>query len=151
MVGRAFDFMGNEAIPIISLWMPWANWVMLGWKPIESRKHARFKSLAGRRIGIHASAYWDIDALKLAAAYLTHEQHAATCGFTRIGGAILGTVFVETHRPLTDADSALALIDCETVKRFGLILREPEVIEAIPAKGKQGIWYDTRLTGRIQP
>jgi hypothetical protein len=141
-----FDFMGNEAIPIISLWPPWANWVMLGWKPIETRTHNRFKSLAGKRIGIHATIAWDTDAIKLARPYLTLEQVGLTMNFLRIGGAILGTAFVEHERELTADDSLRALIDCGGYKRHGLFLSDIRIIEAIPAKGKQGIWYDTRLT-----
>jgi hypothetical protein len=51
----------GEPIPIISLWQPWAQWVALGWKLIESRTHNRFKSLLTKRIGIHASAKWDAE------------------------------------------------------------------------------------------
>jgi len=127
-------------MPIISLWQPWANWVSLGWKPIETRKHERFKGLVGKRIGIHASLKWDKDAMTLAANYLTYEQYDATRNFLRIGGAIICTAFVREHRRLTPSDAHLALIECDN-KRFGLFLEDVQSIEAIPAKGKQGIWY----------
>lgn len=130
----------NPDTPIISLWMPWANWVMLGWKIIETRTHSRFAKLAGKRIGIHASQKWDDTAIDQARRYLTVTQIAKTSGFLRIGGAILGTAYCLEHALTTPDNAYGALIECET-KRYGLWLSAPEVIEAIPAKGKQGIWY----------
>jgi hypothetical protein len=128
-------------IPIISLWMPWANWVMLGWKTIETRLHRRFYSLAGKTIGIHASLRWDDGAIDAARPYLTEKQITQTLNFLRIGGAIIGTVYVPTVRELAAEDSARALIDCDAVKRHGLELMYRNPIEAIPCRGKQGIWY----------
>ncbi len=134
-------FNWNETIPIISLWMPWANWVMLGWKTTETRLHRRLAGLAQRYIGIHATQKWDESAIDAARPYLTEEQLWETSTFLRIGGVILGTVYARCHGQLTDADSRSALIDCGTMQRFGLTLEQPTLIEAIPARGKQGIWY----------
>jgi hypothetical protein len=131
----------NPETPIISLWMPWANWVMLGWKEVETRLHKRFYGLAGREIGIHATAKWDETAIDAARPYLTAWQLSQTMGFPRIGGAILGTAFCVHVRPCVSGDSRIALIDCATVQRHGLSLQRPNIIEAIPARGKQGIWY----------
>ena len=39
----------------ISLHQPWATFVTLKWKTIETRTHQRFKSLVGKRIAIHAA------------------------------------------------------------------------------------------------
>lgn len=44
---------------VITLWQPWATWVVLGWKTIETRLHPRFASLAGQVIGIHAGLKFD--------------------------------------------------------------------------------------------
>jgi hypothetical protein len=131
----------DSSIPIISLWMPWANWVMLGWKKIETRTHERFAGLAGKRIGIHATQKWDDTALEAAKNYLTYDQYEKSQNFLRIGGAILGTVGASAHRLMQPRDAQWALIECSTVKRYGLCLYAPRVIEAIPANGKQGIWY----------
>jgi hypothetical protein len=132
----------DPLIPIISLWMPWANWVMLGWKTVETRRHAKLATLAGRTIGIHATNKWDDTALYAARPYLTDAQFARSKDFLRIGSAILGTVRVvwSSKTPLGIEFSPQALIECAT-KRYGLGLRDPKIIEAIPAKGKQGIWY----------
>lgn len=128
-------------IPVISLWMPWANWVMLGWKEIETRTHKRFYSLAGKKIAIHCSLKWDDTALEQAGPYLQDWQIARTKDFLRIGGGIIGTVCVTAARPLTAEDSHRALIDCGSVERHGLILAYPKVIPVIPCRGKQGVWY----------
>ena len=132
--------MTDTPIPVITLWQPWASWVMLGWKTIETRTHARFASLRGKTIGIHASVRWDKDALELARPYLSTEQYVRSANFLKIGGAILGTCHVADFRPLLPQDAKHSLIECET-KRFGLVLTDPTIIEAVPIKGKQGIWY----------
>jgi hypothetical protein len=128
-------------IPVITLYPPWGNWVALKWKTIETRTHSRFASLAGKHIGIHIGLYWDRDALMLASDYLSREQQDITKTFMKLGGVIIATAKVKEHRLLNKDDSEFALIDCCHTKRFGLILEDIKTIEAIPAKGKQGIWY----------
>jgi len=122
------------------MYSPWANWVGLGWKTIETRTHDRFKSLVGKRIGIHKALKWDDDALRIAAPYLTSIQQAARFGFLKVGGAICWTAYVKEHRRLCPCDAPAALIECET-ERYGLLLEDVQTIEMIPCKGKQGIWY----------
>jgi hypothetical protein len=134
--------LSGETMPAISLWMPWANWVSLGWKTIETRTHKRFASLKGRRIGIHASLKWDDDALDLAGEFLSEAQRIQSRNFLRLGGGIICTAFVEDHRELDPLDNERALIDCTHVTRYGLILSDIRMLETIvPCKGKQGIFY----------
>ena len=128
-------------VPVISLWNPWAIWVGLGWKKIETRTHERFKGLVGKQIGIHSALKWDDTALELAGEYLSEDQRIQTRGFLRVGGAICWTAYVTAHRELDPLDSKAALIDCEHVTRYGLFLSDVTMIEVIPCKGKQGIWY----------
>lgn len=136
----------EELMPVISLWMPWANFVSLGWKTIETRKHTRFASLKGRRIGIHASLKWDDTALDLAGEYLTEAQRIGTRNFLRLGGGIICTAYVEDHRELDPLDNHRALIDCTHITRYGLILSDIRELETIiPCKGKQGIFYVPEL------
>lgn len=132
-------------VSCISLWMPWAQWVMLGWKPIETRTHERFETLAGKRIGIHASKKWDKNAIHIARPYLTDDQYHATLEMFRtradFGGKVLGTVFVNEHRLLDPADAPLALIECDT-RRFGLLTRDPIKLPVpFPVTGRQGIFH----------
>lgn len=128
-------------IPIISLWNPWAIWVGLGWKPIETRTHERFASLVGKTIGIHAALKWDESAIESARPWLTNEQIFETNRMLRVGGAICWTAFVTAHRELNPLDNAKALIDCTHITRYGLFLADVKAIEIIPCRGKQGIWY----------
>lgn len=134
-----------ELMPVISLWQPFANWVALGWKQIETRTHTRFAGLEGKRIGIQASLTWDKTAIAAATPYLTPEQLATSNTFSRMGGAVICTAFVKEFRKLTEDDSRRSLINCGSVERYGLILEDVQIIEAIPCKGRQGIFYVAAL------
>ena len=128
-------------MPIISLWNPWAIWVGLGWKTIETRTHQRFACLVGRTIGIHAALKWDDTAINAARQWLTDEQVRTTQRMLRIGGAICWTAEVFNFLPLGKMHEGRALIECQSVQRYGLFLTNVKAIEIIPCRGKQGIWY----------
>jgi hypothetical protein len=131
----------NTLMPVISMWNPWATWVGIGWKKIETRTHRRLASLVGKTVGIHAALKWDEGAIEAARPWLNYEQIRMTQNMLRVGGAICWTAFVTAHRELDPLDNALALIDCTHVTRYGLFLRDVQAIEIIPCRGKQGIWY----------
>lgn len=133
-------------IPVISLWRPWADWVALGWKSIETRTHERFAKLQYSIIGIHATSYWDKTAISQAWRYLTAEQIAYTNSLQKesFGSKILCLVPVQRYYALDKTASKDALIDCDPahVQRYGLVFGKPfRLNPIIPAKGKQGIWY----------
>lgn len=48
----------------ITLWQPYATWIGMKWKTIETRDHDRFKGLVGKRSAIHAGRFVDREALK---------------------------------------------------------------------------------------
>jgi len=132
----------DEEIRVISLWQPWAWWVMLGWKSIETRRHARFACIVSEWLGIHAAQKWDDAATNLAAPWLTVEQFRRTQEYRRnyTRGALLGKVWCSGNRWLDSLDSKRALIDCSTGK-FGLFLNNVDEFKTpIPMRGKQGIW-----------
>jgi hypothetical protein len=137
---------GVITIPIISLWQPWAQWVILGWKTIETRIHPRFETLAGKRIGIHSAKTWDKQAIHEARLYLTDDQVRQTYEslhdfFKNDAGKIIGTVFVREHRLTEPEDSQAALIECNT-PRYGLYLRDPIKLDPpIAVKGRQAIFH----------
>lgn len=133
------DVPRQAAIRAISLWQPWASWVSLGWKTIETRTHAKFRSLKGQRIVIHAALKWDNNALAAAAEYLTEDQIKQTERFLRISGALICSVLVDDFRLLTPEDSKAALMECKT-ERFGLFLKDIVRFPAVPMRGRQGIW-----------
>ena len=131
----ATDLLGQkEPLLCISLWQPWAQWIILGWKTIETRLHPRFEKLAGKRIGIHAAHCWDRQGITAAREYLTPEQISQTyemlAARKRDGG----------HRLTEPEDAPRALIECET-HRYGLFLRDHlKFSTPIPAIGRQGIF-----------
>lgn len=125
--------------PVITLYQPWATWIMRGWKLIETRTHDRFKSLEGKRILIHAGQTTDASAINNP--YLTREQLLYKPDEV-INGVILGECLVQGFGKLNDSHSAKALIDCGSTERWGLFLNEIMMLqEPIPVKGEMGIWY----------
>jgi len=126
----------DNILPVITLYQPWATWIMRGWKTIETRTHSRFSCLKGQRILIHSSktpcSMWN--------PYLTPEQLALNPD-EMVNGYILGSAFVKDFRLLNESDSKAALFDCEG-QLWGLFLEDIQRWPyPIPEKGSQGIWY----------
>src|SRR5947207_11272116 len=101
----------TDSLPIISLHRPWADWVRESWKTVETRLHGRFRSLKGRRIGIHASLTWDRSALEAAREFLTADQLKQAAKLSSIGGAVICTALVHDFRRCTPDDGPRALIE----------------------------------------
>lgn len=133
----------KERLPYITLWRPWAQFVALGWKGIETRTHRRFAGLAGKTIGIVAGGHYDKDAMAAAGAYLDDAQHSYInwhTGYFSLTG-LLCTAEVVEHRPLGREDEDLALIECGT-ERYGLVLTNVKRFDPpLAVKGGQGIRY----------
>lgn len=144
--------MNLKGIPIITLWQPWAQWVALGWKTVETRTHNRFKGLVGKDILIHAGMSLDSYAIDAAKQYLSPEQLAQTVNqdgdyarfrADKVSGKIIAKAHVLSFRELygETADEMWSLIECRT-NRFGLFLTNIQPLDPfVPAQGKQGIWY----------
>lgn len=125
-------------LPVITLYQPWATWIMRGWKTIETRTHNRFKSLEHKTILIHAGQTTDKEAINNP--YLTKEQLVFNHD-EMINGFILGA-YVDVCGLLCgdDYENKAALI--ETTDRYGLFLEKIDRWEIpIPEKGEMGIWY----------
>lgn len=139
-------------LPCITLIQPWATWIMLGWKTIETRTHNRFSGLSRMQIGIHAGKSWDHIAAAAASRYLRPDQMQKykddKFNEQFPFGALIATAFVYQFRPLFSIeDSRDALIDCTNTKRYGLFLRDIKPIDPIKISGKQGLWYyDGQIT-----
>jgi hypothetical protein len=128
----------NTILPVITLYQPWATWIMRGWKTIETRTHDRFKCLDGKTILIHAGQKTDASAINNP--YLTKEQLLFQPNDV-INGFILGSAYSQYLGCLDPDDSANALIECFSL-RYGLLLSNINVFdEPIPVKGEMGIWY----------
>lgn len=131
----------SKILPVITLYQPWATWIMREWKTIETRIHNRFSSLNGKTILIHAGQRTDDSSLAIRNPYLTKEQILFNPDEV-VNGFILGSAFVYDFMALTDHDSQKALIDCGTVDRYGLFLDQINKFQnTIPVKGEMGIWY----------
>lgn len=134
--------MKNSAIyPVITLYQPWATWIMRGWKTIETRTHNRFECLLNQRVLIHAGKITDDSYYAVKNPYLTKEQ-LLYAPDEMVNGAILGMANVIEFGKLGDTHSKSALIDSGITERFGLFLADVHKFhEPIPCKGSMGIWY----------
>lgn len=128
-----------NVLPVITLYQPWATWIMRGWKAIETRTHNRFASLNQKTILIHAGMTTDAEAINNP--YLTKEQLSFNPD-EMIDGFILGSVYVDACGLLCgdNYENKAALI--ETTNRYGLFLEKIDRWKIpIPEKGEMGIWY----------
>lgn len=129
---------------VITLWQPWASWIRLGWKTIETRTHNRFRSLEHQRIAIHAGLRYDRDARRLAEQYLSDDQLDENENDFWMArqphGAIICTVYVERVAACTPDNASHALIECTVTQRWGLHLRDIYQLRPIYCKGQRGIW-----------
>jgi hypothetical protein len=99
--------------------------------------------LIGNRIAIHAAKKWDKTAFNSSINLLTREHIfvALLSKKMNVFGRIICTAYVSDYRTLDKKDSVDALVDCSTVKRFGLFLSDiKSVYPHIPYVGKQGIF-----------
>lgn len=129
-------------IPVITLWQPWASWIMWGWKGIESRTHNRFKKLVGEKeLGIHAGQRFDKSDLVMKNIYLSPEAIKESMNVPL--GCLLGTVnCYDGGFPLNWTHENQALIECEKTTRYGLFVKDPIPFEKpVPMKGELSIWY----------
>jgi len=126
----------------ITLYQPWATWIMREWKTIETRTHNRFSSLLGRTILIHAGKHTDNGPAAVNNPYLT-KPDLLYKPEEMINGFILGSAFVKDFGLLHDREhSESSLIDCENEIRWGLRLTDIKKFEnPIPVAGSMGIWY----------
>lgn len=130
----------KDIVPVITLYQPWATWVMRGWKTIETRTHNRFGCLQYKTILIHAGKTTDRSDAVTTNKYLTPQQMYES--EETPNGVILGSVYVDDFRQLNQRHSKDSLIECESTRRFGLFLRDIKIFdEPIPERGSVGIWY----------
>ena len=141
-----------ESIPCITIHQPWASLIALGYKTIETRTHARFAGLVGKRIGIHAGKRFD----KRAAAAIADALGCTTADLVHTlsdpdswpSGCLICTVHASAYTVEADENvrrNRKAL--CDTTGLHCLHLDGARVAFAghavIPTKGAQGIWYFT--------
>lgn len=134
------------SVRALSLWRPWADWVIFGWKTIETRLHQRFRCLGDRPtlLAIHAAAKWDKTAIDAARQWLTEDQIRLTETIIRqhpVEGHVIGTVMVGAFGPLDERHEPYALIECRSVQRYGLSLKHPTpLVPPMKVRGMQGLF-----------
>lgn len=132
----------------ISLHQPWAAFVCLKWKTIETRTHNRFKSLKGQRIAIHAarkvekerlSDDWLLDITRL-------ELFDLIGVIEKLKGKIICTAKVVDARWAPNVnffewDEWNERAKCDVAGKYCLFLNEIQPLKkAIPYRGRQGIF-----------
>lgn len=132
----------------ISLRQPWAAWVAMKWKKIETRTHDRFRSLEGQRIAIHATQKIDIPQMANQhlppMAMLQTENMARYIVMTR--GRILCTAKVVRSQWLEPGRCDLMEkwtreAMCDIAGKYLLFLDEIKPLrKALPFRGRQGIF-----------
>lgn len=140
--------MKGITLPALTLWQPWATFVVAGFKPIETRTHGRYRSLEGKRIAIH-SALRKPKKAELDARFDWLKDHGRDdileeCGwFMDIypRGYILGTALVDEVRFMTPDDEDGALCDYYPGAWAYVLNDARRFAEPIPCKGEQGIWH----------
>lgn len=130
----------------ITLWQPWATWIAIGWKTIETRRHMRFTSLVGCRIAIQAAQKWDPQWVVTATPFLTEEQWATT-SLARLNnkwprGALVCTVVVDHMvRAVGRRDDWGKLAMCDVAGKICYFLSDIKPLpHPVPFKGWQGIF-----------
>ena len=133
-------------IDCISMYQPWAQWVALGWKTIETRRHNKLACLArrGKRIVIQAADRWDPHWQAKSFEFLNDEQFNETWSAEKDNkwprGALICTVDVVGHMEnmiSNEINNQEAL--CDIGGLCGLFLKDVYRFNPIPWKGHQGI------------
>jgi hypothetical protein len=127
----------------ITLYQPWATWIALGLKTIETRTHARFRNLLGQKIAIHAGQRFDPSALAQARAWCGWKETPSAIRYMSDHdyphGLIVCTATVLSARWLLPGDSTAAMT--ATVGKFGLVLGDIHpLVSPLRWIGLQGIF-----------
>ena len=125
----------------ITLYQPWAEAIIQGYKLIETRTHDKLRSLEGEVIAIHAGQKFDESFMRAARAYLDRDLiHKLCVRGRRHRGVVLGTAHVRICQRLEDSDSTYAL--CPASGLYGLYLDTIKKLHMpYVVRGHQGIWH----------
>ena len=125
----------------ITLYQPWASWIAMGWKTIETRTRNHLASLAGQRIAIHAGKTFNHGACGIARPYMTVERCAEAELMVYPSGVVVCTAMVKEARKLNGKDSPRAMYRCGDCDTYGLILTDIKPVDPpVEATGHRGIW-----------
>jgi hypothetical protein len=129
-------------------------WIFMGWKTIETRLHARFKGLVGKRIAIHAAktkidgaaffCQWFYDAVEKVGGPLAVQNQMMLAALWR--GKILCTAVVVDAKlapnvGFVEHEEWNKKAMCEVASKFCLFLDDVKKFkEPITYKGGRGIF-----------
>ena len=124
----------------ITVWQPWAQWIALGWKMMETRWHNRLSILVGQRIAIHAGKKFDESAFARALPFMPTERMECARRMEYPPSRIVCTAQVVGCREMIEPDSVHALCEYHAAS-YVLILDGLRCLhDPLPCPGKQGIW-----------
>jgi len=130
----------------ISLWQPWAAWIALGWKSIETRTHGRFAQLKGERIAIHAAKKFDKDCTIIPRWLIDDRAERTYIGravemINEYQGSVICTALVDdvgwVRFPNKDWDRRAC---CSVNGMFCLFLKDIQLVWPIKVRGRQAIF-----------
>lgn len=127
----------------VSLWQPWADWVVWGVKTIETRSWPAPEKLAGQWLAIHAAKKFDKQAplteLELSEHRLQYH--------TKRQGAIVGAAWLERVARLSEADwrrwqrRHCCPLEWWDERKFGWFVAKAITFNTpIPCTGHQRLW-----------
>lgn len=132
----------------ISIYQPYAAFIAMGLKTIETRTHDRFRCLEGQRIAIHVAKKKTNISPSIYNYFLEAQKKdpaisEAILFMDDTRGKIICTVTVARTRWWTYSNykeklNNLAL--CEIAGKFLLFLEDIEPINPVPFRGRQGIF-----------
>jgi hypothetical protein len=138
------DLFGDERMPVITLWQPWASLIFTGDKKHETRAFPFPAKYAGRRVAIHAAKALPV-VIPMGLHLLCEHEWGANSAWREQAprGAILGTVRL-IHAVSTDhatPDAVDRVCGDWSLGRFAWLLADKyRLPDPLPVKGKQGWW-----------
>ena len=118
----------------LTIWQPWGDGIVQGWKPLENRDWPPPKSAVGEWIAIHAGKHLDVEG-EPGFREMLAEAHpdVKPPAFRSLPlGAIIGVAHLVGC--VEDSDSPWFVGD------FGWLFSEAVAVEPLPCKGMQGLW-----------
>jgi activating signal cointegrator 1 len=133
----------------LSIWQPWASFIMSGHKKIETRSWPAPYPIRGQRIAI-ASTKAIRPEQRQALSEDSFRVHYAATGLPDFGclpmGSVLGNIIVDGCREidsefLEDLDEQEEAFGWYGPGRFAWLIKDPEPLAApIAVRGGQGLW-----------
>ena len=127
--------MKQEILFALTIWQPWAHFLVTGAKRVENRDWPPPKALVGQWIAIHAGKRYDKSGAYQIRAELDLDVPAADA---LPASAIVAVAVLD--RVVTEDNDGLVWDDPWFVGAFGWYLRDVTPIEPVPCPGARKLW-----------